>query len=31
MQAQVYGQLKTLLLDGHWNAGEKIPSEAELC
>lgn len=28
---QVYEQLKTLLLDGHWKAGEKIPSEAELC
>ena len=28
---QVYEQLKTLLLDGHWRPGEKIPSEAELC
>ena len=28
---QVYEQLKTLLLDGHWQPGEKIPSEAELC
>jgi GntR family transcriptional repressor for pyruvate dehydrogenase complex len=31
VHAQVYEQLKTLLLDGHWTAGEKIPSEAELC
>ncbi len=28
---QVYEQLKTLLLEGHWQPGEKIPSEAELC
>ena len=28
---QVYEQLKALLLDGHWQPGEKIPSEAELC
>ncbi len=28
---QVYEQLKTLLLDGHWRPGDKIPSEAELC
>ena len=28
---QVYEQFKTLLLDGHWQPGEKIPSEAELC
>lgn len=28
---QIYEQLKTLLLAGHWKAGEKIPSEAELC
>jgi GntR family transcriptional repressor for pyruvate dehydrogenase complex len=31
IHAQVYEQLKTLLLKGHWQAGEKIPSEAELC
>ena len=31
VHAQVYGQLKELLLAGHWQAGEKIPSEAELC
>lgn len=31
IHAQVYEQLKTLLLQGHWKAGEKIPSEAELC
>jgi GntR family transcriptional repressor for pyruvate dehydrogenase complex len=31
IQDQVYEQLRTLLLDGHWKAGEKIPSEAELC
>ena len=31
IHAQVYDQLKSLLLDGHWQAGEKIPSEAELC
>ncbi len=31
IHAQVYEQLRTLLLDGHWRAGEKIPSEAELC
>ncbi len=31
VHAQVYEQLKTLLLEGHWKAGEKIPSEAELC
>ena len=31
IHAQVYGQLKSLLLEGHWQAGEKIPSEAELC
>ncbi len=31
IHAQVYEQLKSLLLDGHWRAGEKIPSEAELC
>ena len=31
VHAQVYEQLKTLLLAGHWKAGEKIPSEAELC
>ena len=28
---QVYEQLKALLLDGHWQPGDKIPSEAELC
>jgi len=28
---QVYEQLKKLLLDGHWQAGERIPSETELC
>ncbi len=28
---QVYEQLKALLLDGHWQPGEQIPSEAELC
>ncbi len=27
----MYEQLKALLLEGHWKAGEKIPSEAELC
>jgi len=31
IQDQVYEQLRNLLLDGHWKAGEKIPSEAELC
>ena len=31
IHAQVYEQLKTLLLDGHWAPGDKIPSEAELC
>ncbi len=31
IHAQVYEQLKALLLEGHWKAGEKIPSEAELC
>lgn len=31
VHAQVYEQLRKLLLDGHWRAGEKIPSEAELC
>lgn len=31
IHAQVYEQLKSLLLEGHWQAGEKIPSEAELC
>lgn len=31
VHTQVYDQLKKLLLDGHWQAGEKIPSEAELC
>lgn len=31
VHAQVYEQLKALLLEGHWQAGEKIPSEAELC
>jgi GntR family transcriptional repressor for pyruvate dehydrogenase complex len=31
VHAQIYEQIKTLLLDGHWKAGEKIPSEAELC
>lgn len=28
---QVYEQFKALLLDGHWQPGEQIPSEAELC
>lgn len=31
IHAQVYEQLKALLLEGHWTTGEKIPSEAELC
>jgi len=31
IHAQVYEQLKSLLLEGHWQVGEKIPSEAELC
>lgn len=31
VHAQVYEQLRELLLDGHWRGGEKIPSEAELC
>lgn len=31
IHAQVYDQLKALLLEGHWQAGEKIPSEAEIC
>lgn len=31
VHTQVYEQLKKLLLEGHWQAGEKIPSEAELC
>lgn len=31
IHAQVYDQLKTLLLEGHWLAGDKIPSEAEIC
>ena len=31
IHAQVYEQLKTLLLKGHWQVGEKIPSEADLC
>lgn len=31
IHTQVYDQLRTLLLDGHWKAGEKIPSENELC
>jgi len=31
IQDQVYEQLKTLLLEGHWKAGDKLPSEAELC
>ncbi len=31
IHAQVYEQLKSLLLERHWQAGEKIPSEAELC
>ena len=28
---QIYDQLRKLLLEGHWKAGEKIPSENELC
>ena len=31
IHTQVYDQLRTLLLAGHWKAGEKIPSENELC
>lgn len=31
IQDQVYGQLKTLLLEGYWGVGEQIPSEADLC
>lgn len=31
VHAQVYEQLRTLLLEGHWTTGERIPSEAELC
>jgi len=31
IHAQVYEQLKALLLEGHWATGEKIPSEVELC
>lgn len=31
IHAQVYEQLKTRLLEGHWKIGEKIPSETELC
>lgn len=31
IHAQVYEQLKARLLEGRWKAGEKIPSEAELC
>ncbi len=31
IHAQVYEQIKALLLEGHWKVGEKIPSEAELC
>ena len=30
IHTQVYDQLRRLLLDGHWKAGEKIPSENEL-
>jgi len=31
IQDQVYRQLRTLLLEGHWGVGEQIPSEADLC
>lgn len=31
IHAQVYEQLKALLLEGHWTTGQKIPSEVELC
>lgn len=31
IHVQVYEQIKSLLLDGYWKVGEKIPSENELC
>lgn len=31
VHTQVYEQLRRLLLEGYWRAGDKIPSEAELC
>lgn len=31
LHIQVYKQLKVLLLEGHWEVGERLPSEAELC
>jgi GntR family transcriptional repressor for pyruvate dehydrogenase complex len=31
IHTQIYEQLRKLLLEGHWKAGEKIPSENELC
>jgi GntR family transcriptional repressor for pyruvate dehydrogenase complex len=31
VHTQVYEQLRAILLEGHWRAGEKIPSETELC
>jgi GntR family transcriptional regulator, transcriptional repressor for pyruvate dehydrogenase complex len=31
IHTQVYEQLRAILLEGHWRAGEKIPSETELC
>lgn len=31
LHTQVYKQLKVLLLEGHWEVGERLPSEAELC
>ena len=31
IHTQIYDQLRTMLLDGHWKAGDKIPSENDLC
>jgi GntR family transcriptional repressor for pyruvate dehydrogenase complex len=31
LRSQVYAQLKKQLLEGRWKAGEKLPSESELC
>ena len=31
LRSQVYMQLKTQLMEGVWKAGEKLPSENELC
>lgn len=31
LRSQVYVQLKSMLMEGVWKAGEKLPSENELC